>query len=280
MFYLITSGLFILSGVVVYLLPLELTIVVTHIVLLLGISEVYLRLKGTSIIKILPLEDFKKGDILKVINLSIYSIPIIAFLNLSASIFYEILGWTFPYELPLDFDFASLILNFIMISIVASIVEEVYFRGVILNVVKDYLNPIKSSLLVALMFAIFHFHPSNFFGPLYLGFIYGLLTLGKRNIALSALGHMLNNGIVLVMTYYSYLASSKMEVTQTDLTLNEMLYALLFWGILAVWGGYFTLKLIKKFELDLTAKPTKKWNIIDFVPIGFTIIIYLAITTL
>lgn len=82
-------------------------------------------------------------------------------------------------------------------GIVAPLVEELYFRGYLLSNID--LPPLKSSLVSAILFSVYHFYTPWYFVsrvlmtvPLY------YLVIKKRNIRYSILAHIIANAITMI----------------------------------------------------------------------------------
>lgn len=88
------------------------------------------------------------------------------------------------------------------IAIIAPIVEELIFRGVIMHGLMRNYSKFTAVFVSALMFALFHLNPWQFPATFVLGLLLGLLMLRTRNIYLCILGHAINNGLVLFSMQY------------------------------------------------------------------------------
>ena len=90
----------------------------------------------------------------------------------------------------------------IKVAIIAPIVEEMIFRGIIMHGLMRNYSPFTSVFVSALMFALFHLNPWQFPATFILGLLLGILMYRTRNIILCILGHASNNGLVLFSIYY------------------------------------------------------------------------------
>ena len=95
------------------------------------------------------------------------------------------------------------------VAILAPIVEELIFRGVIMHgLIRNY-SKFTAVLVSALLFALFHLNPWQFPATFILGLVLGILMLRTRNIFLCILGHAINNGLVLIsMQFWSEIQST------------------------------------------------------------------------
>jgi len=88
------------------------------------------------------------------------------------------------------------------VAIMAPIVEELIFRGVIMHGLMRNYSKFTAVFVSALMFALFHLNPWQFPATFILGLLLGLMVR-TRNIYLCILGHAINNGLVLVSIQFS-----------------------------------------------------------------------------
>lgn len=88
------------------------------------------------------------------------------------------------------------------IVIIAPVVEELIFRGVIMHGLMRNYSKFTAVFTSALMFALFHLNPWQFPATFILGLLLGILMLRTRNIYLCILGHAINNGLVLFSIQY------------------------------------------------------------------------------
>ena len=92
---------------------------------------------------------------------------------------------------------------FLKIVIMAPVIEELIFRGVIMHGLMRNYSKFTAVFISALMFALFHLNPWQFPATFTLGILLGILMLRTRNIYLCILGHALNNGLVLMSIQYA-----------------------------------------------------------------------------
>ena len=102
--------------------------------------------------------------------------------------------------LPLD-NAGYLVLNLILLAVLPAIMEEIVFRGVVLNGLRSKYGDVVSVLMAAGLFAIMHASLSQLVYPFIMGIIFGVLVLRTGNLLCSIIVHFLNNTIVVVMQY-------------------------------------------------------------------------------
>lgn len=89
------------------------------------------------------------------------------------------------------------------VVIIAPIVEESIFRGIIMRgFMKNYSN-IVAIIVSALLFALFHLNPWQFPATFTLGLLLGWIMVITRNIFACVAGHAINNLLVLLTLQYS-----------------------------------------------------------------------------
>ncbi len=92
---------------------------------------------------------------------------------------------------------------FLKVSVIAPVVEELIFRGLILHGLRKNYNGFTAVVVSALLFALFHLNPWQFPATFVLGLLLGWLVIRTRSIVLAILGHSVNNSLVLLsMIYY------------------------------------------------------------------------------
>lgn len=93
----------------------------------------------------------------------------------------------------------GLLAAFIAVSIVAPLVEELLFRGIILRGFLKYYSVKKSIIVSALLFGIMHLNPWQFLGAFMFGILFGWWFVKTRSIIPCILGHALNNSLAFLI---------------------------------------------------------------------------------
>lgn len=88
------------------------------------------------------------------------------------------------------------------VAVVAPIVEELIFRGVIMHGFMRNYPKIIAIFVSALFFALFHLNPWQFPATFLLGLLLGWIMVITRNIFACILGHSINNLLVLLSIEY------------------------------------------------------------------------------
>jgi hypothetical protein len=79
--------------------------------------------------------------------------------------------------------------------VVAATTEEVLFRGIILRGLLGHIRPALAVGISALLFALVHANPWQFFGPLALGALLGWLYVRTGSLVPCMIGHAVNNAL-------------------------------------------------------------------------------------
>jgi membrane protease YdiL (CAAX protease family) len=85
------------------------------------------------------------------------------------------------------------LLIFLMIVIAAPILEELIFRGIILDGQLNNKSPITAILISSILFAFVHLNPWQFVSALFLGALSGWVYYKTKSISLSIIIHATNN---------------------------------------------------------------------------------------
>lgn len=95
---------------------------------------------------------------------------------------------------------------FLKVAVVAPIVEELIFRGLLLQGFRKNYNGFVTVFISALLFALFHLNPWQIPATFVLGLLLGFLMLRTNNILVAIIGHSINNAwVLLTITYWDEL---------------------------------------------------------------------------
>ena len=126
------------------------------------------------------------------------------------------------------------------IVIIAPIVEEIIFRGVIMSGFSRNYHPAWAIFFSALLFALFHLHPWQFAATFALGLILGYIRIRTGSVLACIAGHAIHNGLVFLSVFY-YTELSTFSVMKPGVSGNYGIYLLIFvLGITGIW--YFSRK--------------------------------------
>jgi uncharacterized protein len=116
---------------------------------------------------------------------------------------------------------------FLKVVIIAPVVEELIFRGVIMHGLMRNYSQFKAIFFSGLLFALFHLNPWQFPATFMLGMLLGWLMIKTRNIGFAIIGHAINNLLVLLsITYHDKLEEALFSaVPETTLNVAAALLA-------------------------------------------------------
>jgi Predicted metal-dependent membrane protease len=107
----------------------------------------------------------------------------------------------FMQKVFLEFADKKSIYSFLTIVIAAPIIEELIFRGIILEGLLQRYSPVKSIILSSVLFGIGHLNPWQFISALVIGLFSGWVYYRTRKLSLSILIHLVNNLFAFIGMY-------------------------------------------------------------------------------
>ena len=98
--------------------------------------------------------------------------------------------------------FSDLIFNLLIMAIIPSFGEELFFRGFLQNI---FLNFFKSShlaiVITSILFSLIHFDLEGFIPRLFLGAILGYMFLWTQSLWVPIIAHFVNNALAIIISY-------------------------------------------------------------------------------
>lgn len=206
-------------------------------VVFLAIYFIYKNKTKTSF-KALKVNRISKKQVLIVVLIGLICVVCLTplanvFEGILASLGHASVGLTF--EVDSVWKFA---LVFFALAILAPMSEEIIFRGVIFNGLREKGGKF-AVLISGLFFMLMHLSINQCFYQLIMGFVLGLLVLYTNSIVSSFLVHFINNAGVLLINYIIPSLS-----TTNYLSLTYILVAVALF-IVAVFALYFSFKWLK-----------------------------------
>jgi len=100
-------------------------------------------------------------------------------------------------------NYFSLVATLVLLAIAVPIIEELLFRGVILDSLSETYGSWTSIFISSVIFAILHIHPLSILNAFWAGMIYGYVRMRTNSLWPSIILHSLWNGhIVLLLFFY------------------------------------------------------------------------------
>lgn len=135
---------------------------------------------------------------------------------------------------------------FLVIAVAPAICEESLFRGYIFSAARKKFKPWVAILIVSALFGVYHLSFVKFFttGLLGIAFAYGVYCTGS--IVCSAMMHLINNGISVVMMYYGEWLENIPWLSMENLTALNVAGMILVAVLCGVGGGMLLWKCKKR----------------------------------
>lgn len=99
----------------------------------------------------------------------------------------------------------DLVLNLVVIAVTPALLEEIFFRGCLQQILLRWFNnkPLMPLLITAVVFSLFHFDMSGFIPRTFLGLLLGLGYYYSGSLWVPIIMHFLNNAVAVV-GYFLY----------------------------------------------------------------------------
>jgi len=133
--------------------------------------------------------------------------------------------------------FQGLLINIFLISVIPAIGEELYFRGALQGVIRDWKGVKTSIWITAIIFSTIHFQFYGFVPRMLMGAFFGYLLVWSENMWLPIVAHFTNN-VIAVLFYYLQFNGSKLPDIDSIGIGNTLWIGLLSGGlgILGIYG--------------------------------------------
>jgi len=105
------------------------------------------------------------------------------------------------------------VLSLLLMVIAAPILEELLFRGVILDGLLKKYSPVKSILISSTIFGLAHLNPWQFVAAFVIGIFAGWIYYKSRSLSLTIIIHASVNSFGYIMRYFGDFDSSSMNKT-------------------------------------------------------------------
>ncbi|HWE54979.1 MAG TPA: type II CAAX endopeptidase family protein [Acidimicrobiales bacterium] len=96
----------------------------------------------------------------------------------------------------------SVALLYLFVAVGAPIVEELYFRGLLLRALAGWTNPVAAVIVSGLLFGLAHFEKLQFAGLAAIGIIFGVLAWRTGRLAPSIAAHVTFNAVAVHATVH------------------------------------------------------------------------------
>ncbi|NPA69018.1 MAG: CPBP family intramembrane metalloprotease [Chlorobi bacterium] len=100
--------------------------------------------------------------------------------------------------------FGGYIVNLLLIALLPAIGEELFFRGILLQLLRDWTKSVHAAVLItAVLFSAVHFQFYGFLPRFLLGALFGYLFVWSGNILMPVTAHFVNNALAVSLYYFA-----------------------------------------------------------------------------
>lgn len=271
---------------------IRLILLFNHLILFLIPAIIYLLVSKSSIKETLKLNKLHWQDILLIILLAFMVQPVMTFLSLISTFFFNNEVGSFIYEIIST----PYILLLGLVALLPSITEEITVRGIVLSGYENK-NKYVAAAITGLFFGIFHLDGQQFLYATVLGFIFALVVRITNSIYSSMIMHFIINGTSVTLAKISKIITESLPISveTTEFSLNnigskEKLLLLITYGVIAIIFSVFVFLIIYALEklkvkrkviegsTVITVEDSKE-NILN-IPFILIVIIYIIFMTL
>ncbi|MEA1874162.1 MAG: CPBP family intramembrane glutamic endopeptidase [Bacteroidota bacterium] len=99
----------------------------------------------------------------------------------------------------------GLLINIIVIALFPAVTEELFFRGILQRLLKNWLKNVHIAILITgILFSFAHFQFYGFLPRIFLGVMMGYLLYLTNNLWVPIFAHFLNNSLAVIGYYFYY----------------------------------------------------------------------------
>jgi len=119
----------------------------------------------------------------------------------------EILDKIYPLLLPSP-TLEETITKFILVSLLPAMSEEIFFRGLVQKSFEKNWGKFKGIFGAALLFSIYHFHPSRFIPTFLMGAYLGVVASTTDSICVTFIAHFTHNTLIFLWSNFPGITNS------------------------------------------------------------------------
>jgi len=222
---------------------------------------IYLKKKGLPIKETFRFNRLKVKHAIYIGIITILLYPVAMLGNLIIPIILSLFGDLQPPQVPTPNNFREYFILMVIVSLIAGICEEIFFRGFLLSAY-ERIGKTKAIIITAVLFGVFHFNIYNLLGPMVLGLVFGYLVFLTNSIFAGIIGHMVNNGFAMTLSFLLNTMQSKFPVeelaVESDMSLTMALIStLIFFVVLSAVTGFLAYLIIEGIKKDFKEEEKK-----------------------
>lgn len=220
-----------------------------HLVIFIIPGIIYLITSERPTKEILRLNKINKKSIGIIILISFFVQPVMSFLSLISSFFFN----NDVAEMVNEISSTNYLSLLLLIAVLPSISEELTIRGIVLSGY-DKKNKYLASIVTGLFFGILHLNPQQFLYTFALGFILALVVRITNSIFASILMHFIINGTSITVTKLMYLMEGfnvieeNQEYNMINTPIADKLMTAIYLFVIAIIFGFIVYSLLKKLK--------------------------------
>lgn len=96
----------------------------------------------------------------------------------------------------------ELLFVILVVAVAPAVIEEMFFRGLVQYTFDRVITPVRSALIVGVIFALYHFNPFALVPLIVLGSFFGFLRYRSKSIVVAMTAHFLNNALAVLALYF------------------------------------------------------------------------------
>lgn len=139
-------------------------------------------------------------------------------------------------------NFMICFVNLIVIAVLPAFCEELFFRGCVQNIFREWRGSHLAVWLAAVVFSLIHFQLFNFLPRLLWGVFFGYLLLWSGSLWLPVIAHFINNGIIVL--YYFAKSKGFIPIDINTVGTDDTMYLGIISFLLMLVGFYFLRKIL------------------------------------
>lgn len=196
---------------------IRIVLFLNHTILFIIPAIIYVIVTKCNIKEIFKFKRLPFKDLILVIILALFCIPIMNFFGLLSAMFFENnIG-----NLMTSISSTPYIILMLLIAVMPAITEEITLRGIVLSGY-DGKGKFKSALVIGLFFGIFHLDAQQFLYATVLGFILAYVVRATGSIFSSMIMHFILNGSSITIQKITSLTSSNLMEQSTDISVQAL----------------------------------------------------------
>lgn len=249
----IVGPMFLTNNLYEYGFSTGVTLVIAHFIFFIIPAIIYLIVTKSSPKEVLRLNRPRFQDVLWAILIGIVAQPVMMFLSLISSFFFD----NDVAKFMANMEGTPYLMMLLIIAVTPSITEEVTVRGIILSGYNQK-NKYVAAIMSGVIFGLFHLNSQQFLYATALGVLFGYLVRITNSIFITMAAHFTINGIQVTMQKFIVPLIQNISEDQhqsiKEMSLTMKLSVISTYGILAIIFGTILVLIIKNIERMNTAR--------------------------